>query len=369
MDKKISVTYLEQDINYWVVRAGRDGAFLKHFEVEGIVALGHLDVIDYLDESISSNENLIRLLADYKKKMTDPESGNKASVSNKAGQISTFVRDMKTGDVVISASGSRFIFGVIESDAFRDARPVIIRGREGEAVGKNLIYTLRRKVRWNGSTSKNDLPASVKNSFKANQTVFKVTEHWRTLNHWMSVLFIKDDTAYFSTRIGQKEDISNFDVAHFGITLNKIEVLSDVLGELYEQGKIDEVNLEHLEKLVESRFAEFRRTRGFQLTTQQSFMSPGDYWGALQSSGSVKRVIFLMCMSLLFDVQPAFAGGDAEVAEEVLRTVELAANKIKEKEGFDYVSESLRLSMPSKSSVNLDELDFPEDEPDDFTGM
>lgn len=369
MSKEIVVKYLSGDVNYWVVRPGKDGIFLDHFQKGGIVALGHLDAMNYLDSDLNDKSLFIKLKVNFIRKLTDGEKTKKASASNKAGQVDNFVNAIKVGDVVVSMNGRRYMAGVVKSKAYKDTKTIEIKDIKGEAVGPKLEYSLRRDVEWITTTSKKEIPTPVKISFKANQTVFNVTEHWRTLNHWLSIIFINDGVVYFSTKIRQESDISNFDISRYGLILNKLEVVANVLSEFHDNGKLAELKESEVNKLIAERYDYFVENRLFKLTTQQSFMSPGDFWGALPSNTG-SAIIFIMCISEVFGMNPAFADGmDSILAQETKGFTVAATNTIMEEEKFDIVRNSIKVMMPEQKKLDIDNITFPDDEPDDFTGM
>ncbi|EFA4247150.1 hypothetical protein C6V37_003247, partial [Escherichia coli] len=95
--------------------------------------------------------------------------------------------------------------GRIISGPYKDMENVTLLNVDGTTDEKLLKFTLRRKVEWGKTQFRDKLPLAINNSFRANQTVFSANEHWKELNHWLSVAFISDNEAYISSRIEQTE--------------------------------------------------------------------------------------------------------------------------------------------------------------------
>lgn len=361
------VKTVDANVNYWVVRAGKSGAYLQNFYENGLVAVGHLDDIEYLASDLQSNEQFLEVLVRYKAHLIENES-SLSSASNKAGQVNRFVREMQTGDVIISLDDTHILTGVITSDAYKDATQRVVRDSEGGIIGTPLEYSLRRNVSWGNRVSKNNVPSAIRTSLWANQTIFCVSEHWQTLNHWLSVVFINDDSVYFSSRILQDEDISNFDVSQFSRILNIFDAVSLKLLE----NELDEMT--DVGEYVTNAYRECMVNRSFQLKTQQSFMSPGVYWGSL-SGGRTKNIIFIMLFCMLFNHEAVFADGmDDSIAQDYRENVNVIVSHVKNAEGFEHVQEGLVLNLPPQHNLAASqnegtnnqsegELEFPSDEP------
>lgn len=369
LKRKFQVRVVDSNVNYWVVRAGEDAAFLSHFYHNNLVAIGHLDKMEYLSTDLELGLPLLTLLSKYKERLIK-EKNSKASATNKSGQVYRFVTEMKIGDVIISLDESSILTGVITSEAYKDSSQKVIRSIDGVIVGEPLTYSLRRNVSWGNRVSREAAPAAVRSSLRANQAVFCVSDHWQTLNHWLSVVFTKDDSVFFSSKIMQHEQISNFDVSQFSRILNIFEAVSSELA-LYDPEKIEDLGL-----FVSQVYNRCLRNRDFHLKTQQSFMSPGDYWGSL-SGDKVKNVLFIMAFCALFNCEAVFADGmDVEIANEHKETIEKVVEHVKNAEGFEYVKEGLRVKLPKPHQLSVSEdasnkqpenvLGFPTDKPSDI---
>lgn len=154
--RKFQVRVVSPNVNYWVVRAGEDAAYLSHFHRNNLVAIGHLDKMEYLSTDLELGLPLVTLLSKYKERLIK-EKSSKASATNKSGQVYRFVTEMKVGDVIISLDESNILTGVITSDAYKDSSQKVIRGIDDSIVGEPLTYSLRRNVSWGNRVSRRQL--------------------------------------------------------------------------------------------------------------------------------------------------------------------------------------------------------------------
>ncbi|MGL5373428.1 MAG: hypothetical protein ACRDA6_03365 [Aeromonas veronii] len=355
----IDVKLIDNDVEYWVVRAGHGGALLGSFIESKIVSIAHVDNMVFSDEDLKP-ENAMRFISNYKHKNNKDGSSSLASVTNRASQLHNFILDMKVGDVVISMDSSRYIIGTVTSPPYKGTNTKFVRDEHGNLIGEQLSHMLRRNVEWTQSSYKRDVPQAIKSSFKANQTVFSMSEHKQSLNHWLSAVFMDSETAYISAKIRQQDDISNFDVAQYSIILNYIEAVACAVADADADFDFSELisNESKLDGFIKKSFDDLSRDRTFDLKTQQAFMSPGDYWGSIK--GNDKKVIaFIIAFCVLYGIKPVFSSEDAElVAKDVSEIVSIAVAKIAKDNQFKLVKKGLdaEISKP-KSSVNSDTKD------------
>lgn len=341
---KFNVKTVDEQVNYWVVRAGEEATYLEHFQQNGLIAIGHLDELEY-DKHDLDRETVLHLVARYKKKLVDGGALAK-SAGNRSGQVLSFITKIKKGDIVISMNASSIIVGIVSSNAYKSEKQRLVRDVDGKIVGKPLTYSLRRRVSWGNIISRKTVPAMVSNSLRANQAVFCINEHWQTINHWLSVIFIKDDTVYFSSKIKQKKKIKNFDISQYSQILNILEAISSGINEISSDFTQDEIN-----HAISTIYNRYQKQRLFELNTQQSFMSPGDYWGSLNGD-QVKKILFIMAFCSLFDMEPVFANErDNKVGEKYKEVIDVSIALIKEEQGFSYVKEGLQVSVPKPYNI------------------
>lgn len=386
----LDVQYIDGERNYWVVRAGSDGEFLEHFISNKCVAIGHLDNLEFSDFDLTSIESKIGLLKKYTDLLKKNKDLKRRAIFANLNQVKRFITEIKKGDIVITLDAKRFVAGVVTSKPYHSDQKIILRSDDGKPYGPELTSKLRLNIDWAKPMIRREVPESVKSSLRASMTVFNVTEHWQSINHWLSVFFIKDNTAYFSIRIDQKDKIRHYDVAQFSYIISQVEAVSEILSLNavdYENGFGSSNNIE---RFISDAYQSCTQYNLFNLTTQQSFMSPGDYWGGISGS-PIKIVLFSLLISSLFGENLCFAEDSVHV--ELQRKYQPLVNElvssIRAAQNFDSVKMGLVARIPSQKSLpklktdsqgkSKDELngkdnreiegDFPSNESDEFNGM
>lgn len=362
---------IPKDSKFWVVRSGDGGMFYDHFVHNSIAAIGHIDAMDFNDKILSNKDEVIKLVLNYKNSLLEKKE-TLASASNKSGQVLRFINEMSIGDVIITLDAKRIIVGKITSNPYKDIENITLLNVDGTTDEKLLKFSLRRKIEWGKTQFRDKLPLAINNSFRANQTVFSANEHWKELNHWLSVAFISDDDAFISSRIEQTEGINNLDIAQYSIIINKIEAIAQTIAD-NDNSNLDN---EGLIDLFESTYKELRKSRTFTVTTQQVFLSPGDLWA--KTSGDRKKSLLVVCTFLImFNIEPSFADdNDKLFFENNQASISLLIDKVKHDENFEEVKNGLALKVPEQKlnkknkTVNPQKKRYDDDvEPDDFEGI
>ncbi|ENR5391858.1 hypothetical protein PWM41_000220 [Providencia rettgeri] len=224
---------------------------------------------------------------------------------------------------------------------------------------------------WGKTQRRDKLPLAINNSFRANQSVFSASDHWKELNHWMSVAFISDGDAYISSRIEQRDGISNLDITQYSTIINKIEAAADLLA----SDSVDDNTEDELIGLLEAKYKELRKLRSFTVTTQQVFLSPGDLW-AKTSGGRNKSLLVVAMFLMLFDITPTYSNkDDSDFVSEHRDKMLVMLDEIKKEESFSDVQKGLDLRVPSQKMQDNSPLnENPQDKPsgyqlDDFEGI
>ena len=361
---------IPKDSKFWVVRSGDGGMFYDHFVHNSIAAIGHIDAMDFNDQIFSDKDEVVKLVLNYKNTLLEKKE-SLASASNKAGQVLRFINEMSIGDVIITLDAKRIIVGKITSDPYKDVDSATLINVDGSTDEKVLKFSLRRKVEWGKAQFREKLPLAINNSFRANQTVFSANEHWKELNHWLSVAFISDGEAYISSRIEQKDGINNLDIAQYSIIINKIEAIAETI---VNSGNLNDDK--QLLAIFEETYKELRKYRTFTVTTQQVFLSPGDLWA--KTSGSRTKSLLVICTFLvMFNIQPTFADKNDEMFfENNYDSISLLINKVKDDESFEEVKHGLALKVPAQKLNKKNKPAKPQKksydddvEPDDFEGI
>lgn len=361
---------IPKNSKFWVVRSGDGGMFYDHFVHNSIAAIGHIDAMEFSNQTLGNKEEVIKLVHNYKNTLLEKKE-TLASASNKAGQVLRFINEMSVGDIIITLDAKRIIVGKITSNPYKDIESVTLLNVDGITDEKLLKFSLRRNVEWGKTQFRDKLPLAINNSFRANQTVFSANEYWKELNHWLSVAFISDNEAYISSRIEQTEGINNLDIAQYSIIINKIEAIAQTIA---DNDNLDFDNKELL-ALFENTYKELRKNRTFTVTTQQVFLSPGDLWA--KTSGSRKKSLLVVCTFLImFNIEPSFADDKDKIFfDNNYESISLLINKVKNDENFEEVKSGLALKVPTQKlnkkykPANPQKKCYDDVEPDDFEGI
>lgn len=142
--------------NIWVVRAGRNGAFLDSFIDRGFISIGMSPHVGA--EAIGDTR---KELADRTAK-AQPD-WNRQRVANHAGQLFRFLSEIAIGDEVATYDPNlrRYVLGVVASEPRYD--PKLLDG---------LPYV--RTVKWNRRVARDSLTVETRNTLGAIQTIFRL---------------------------------------------------------------------------------------------------------------------------------------------------------------------------------------------------
>ncbi|WES88940.1 hypothetical protein [Dickeya fangzhongdai] len=345
----------------WVVRPGQSYAYYEEFLFGKVAAIGHLD--DFISEETQITvENIKNIFKEVY--INNANQGlTKHSIASNLSQVKKFLFEMSIGDLIFTIGEGFIVAGVITSDAYISEVPISI-GKNTAGSNKNdLNFKLRRNVEWGQSYPKERIPLAVRRSFTANQTVFSTAEHIKYIYHWLNVIFISNGTVYASSRINQNQDIHHYSVTKFSETLNYFEALSILIEEnFYNKNLQDEIDVCN----IINRLSSLAEEGSLNLTTQQLFMSPGDYWTGF-SGGNVAIVAFTIAICCLFNVKPVFANeSENKIAEEIYTPVSTAVDKIRDENNMELVVGKLELAFPEQNrkvvskSEELKKVKFPD---------
>jgi len=264
-----------EERSYWAIRCEK-GAFLRHFTVNGIVAIGHLDDLNlpstkgrpFVAEWETIKQQLIHRFNDL------DESPRSAYLV--ASQAKTFVENIKEGDWILALGAEMAVVGRVSSPSYVDKDPVYEKNANG--FDAEMSFNLRRSVKWGPAIRRDEFSGALRRSLAANQTIFNLDEHWESIYHALYGSFYRDDILYFSARITTKSLVNNIDITSFLSILSDIEVLS--------LGLNNGIN----NKNFNDYFSEYYEKGQLSLTTKAEFHSPGDIWVQLagQSLSAIK---------------------------------------------------------------------------------
>jgi predicted Mrr-cat superfamily restriction endonuclease len=360
---------INSDSKYWVVRAGAKAKYYEHFRQHNVIALGHINNLveeEGIIDTINGAE-LAKLILNVEKKQKTSQNRNSEvqtvddvddeqlpsenQISAKVTQATTFINEMKVGDLVITVDSKWVLLGTITSEAYTEANELFAFKADGTAYERNLAYKLRRKVVWQQAKLRASIPAPIKPSLYAHQTLFSISDTNRELfSHWLYGIFLEQDKLYFSTAIEEKSKISQFSLVEFQRTIQKLEMLAE---------KIEHEGINFNDDLVEDLEIQYiidGMSNAFTLTTKNVFLSPGHMWSEV--NGSIKkRVIMGMLIGGMLNANVE-AADDVDITDQqkvmIARSVEVLKGVGGANSYFEMHRSNLKasLSKPNKTSVS-----------------
>lgn len=362
---------------FWVIRSGKEGVNLPCYRKSNLIGIEHLNDIPFNQESLHSPESKEILLNSYKNHMTNKEM-SKGVITTNVNLVNTFISRVNIGDVIISLDSNIYIAGIVASDAYYSSSPLVHPDRPEEIKPR-----LRRKVKWSKPQQKVDVPITVKSSLRSHLTVFSVDEHWRHINHWLSIFFTHENSIYFSTKIKQTENINNYSHTQFGILFNYIEAITSCVTK-----NLDILETLDLTKAIEKEFEYLAENDAFNLTTQQVFMSPGDILGEYNIGqnllqGIIFSIALSACNGVQIDTSEQITNANL-TQEQIIKIKEVTSivNKevkiVKGRLNYEKIKDKLKLKTPRQrisskdlalTPENSESEDFPSSEADNFTAI
>ncbi|CAM4396450.1 hypothetical protein [Pseudoalteromonas maricaloris] len=340
----MDIFQVPDDRRYWVVRA-ESGRFYEHFVKYGVIALGHLDCIEFKDTS--EGERFYpdeEELTDQFKKYREGKKYKKQSTSVQLAQAKSFIYDMSIGDWVVTIGSNLIRFGRIISNSYIDNTPLIVVYDPESGHQSEMEFKVRREVSWGPSISKKELPYGLTQSLKSNLTVFNLDRHWQAVHHSLYPAFMKGGNLYLSSKIRSNDEIKNYSVSAILTLLNEVEVI----GKEFAKNN----NLNNFEAIYNQYIDDEQLT----ITTKAQFHSPGDIWNAISSIvGEADRweTYVVVAYGMLFGNQKLGFDGllDLQTRQKLW---DLVLQRLK-KNKAEKVVESLQLEMPKTNTEKLED--------------
>jgi hypothetical protein len=375
---------IDSEVNYWVVRPGEDAKFFQHFKHNGIIALGHIDNLANENGIIEEVESVkvSNALHEYKNKKkeankkpddepeTDEDKQKQISqIASAVTQVNTFINDIKVGDIVISLNQKNVLLGTVTTPAYIEKEELRGLKPDGTFLERKLSYKLRRKIVWERERNRRTIPTPIKPSFSANQTIFSIKKNKELFTHWLYSAFQQKDRLHFSTKIDERDKISQFNLTEFQRTIQKLELIAE---------RIAHNDLDFSQN-IEEQYIYSGIHNEFTLTTKNSFLSEGNIWSEVQGNPK-KLAIFAILLGSLFNT-PIVASDDIKLSEEQKEAMEVAVKSLKKTgEGnFDVFRKGIQASLdqPNKSSSevkpakldNMNKIVFPKIKKEGDTGV
>lgn len=367
----MKVQVINDAMKYWVVRPGEGAQYFKHFHDHSIIALGHVDNVLGANEgtldNVESSDVKSALLDLYKKQNEQgqewDEAEGHAAASSAAGQVSTFVNEMNLGDVIITLDSKSILIGRIVSQAYVENTELkIIKSNSSGYSQHTLSYKLRRKIKWESIRQRVHLPTPIKPCFSPSQTVFSISESKIGLfKNWLFSIYFQNDKLFFSTKINEPDDISQFNLTEFQRAIQKIELIADrVINNDVEitPNLIKDIDRQYLLSGINDEFT---------LSAKNSFLSEGNIWSTV--TGNKKRSLaYAIMLGGLFNVEVVSAD-DVFFSSEQIAFMEYNVKSIKDDGDFDLFRQKIQASLDSPnltikeyeevSPVVKDKIEFP----------
>jgi hypothetical protein len=364
---------------FWVIRSGKEGTNLPYYRSSNVIGIEHLNDIAFSQESLRSIESKEILLSSYRNHMKKEEL-SKGTITTNVNQVDTFISRVNIGDIIISLNSNIYIAGIVTSDAYYSNIPLINKDKSHEIKPR-----LRRKIKWSNPQQKVDVPITVKSSLRSHLTIFSVDEHWRHINHWLSIFFTREDSIYFSTKIKQTDNINNYSHTQFGTLFNYIEAITSCVSK-----NLDIIDTLDLTKVIEDEFQYLAENDKFNLTTQQVFMSPGDILGEYNiGKNLVQGIIFTIALSACNGIHidtteqiknAKLTSDEIVQIEKVTPMIYKEVEAVKVRLKYEKIKDKLKLKTPQQrvtsedltltlENIASEDHEFPLSEADDFTAI
>jgi len=376
----MKICKIDPNVNHWVVRPGNGAKYLEHFKSHNIIALGHMDEINFpetgilkeVDSSDLANA-LTKILKDAEQKVISAKKAEMEAkgfmltedelnateitashINSRVSQACRFIHEMKIGDVVITLNKNQVLVGTIVSDSYIEDDELIVFTSEGNASKRTLSYQLRRKVHWENLTQRRSIPDPIKPSLNAKQALFSIgSNHKELFSHWLYSMFIQGDTLHFSTKIDEAKKIGQFSVTEFQRIIQQLEFVAIKL----ENNDFD-FDYDNLLSELYGQYFDTGVEEGYTLTTKNSFLSPGNIWNEVSGS-QLKLTLYSLLLASMFSTN-VIASEDINITSEQHEAIIKVAMILKDEGKFDLFKTKIAASLdkPNKSTEKREAKDL-----------
>jgi hypothetical protein len=317
----------------WVIRAS-GGAYAGHFVDHSLIAIGHVDKVQWPDGAIIDSQ--FSLLPSAFNRL-DPERA-RSSITSHVNQVKTFIWLIREDDLVITVSADWFRVGRVNGEAYIAKDPLTITRSQ---VVYSMRHNLRRSVVWGPKIGRDKIPASLEMTMLAHQTVFNIDEHWDSIYHLLYPCFYANGKVYLSANIRQRGDLDNYSVSQFFSLLSGIEIMAkETVSESEEWETYPALSDTQLTRLK------------LNLTTKAEFMSPGAIWAAVSGTPATLlwvAVIYIM----LFGGDIKIFKTDGLIDTKTRQKIWDKVFKLVEIHNFPRVKKDLKLEVPELETEPL----------------
>jgi predicted Mrr-cat superfamily restriction endonuclease len=359
MENVLEILNLGTDRKYWVVRCGQGANYLEHFSQNEIVAIGHMDRVTVKNSGYVTPDDIDVIkghLSDYQTSLLAEDRETKAQSSKRLSTIKAFICEIEVGDTILSPKENNILVGTVTSQPFIEGNALNSKNANGELSINKLSYSLRRCVKWEGFHFKKSLPWHLRESLGSSQAIFRLDHHKELLEHWLYSTFIDGKSLHFSTKIEQSTNISQFHVTEFQRTIQKIELLADLI----LQNKFN-IESETFEDDLEDLYLKYGFESKFTLTTKQSFTSPGNIWSTVTCADPKKLAIVAMLLQTSYGNAAPLIDKDMQISQIQIENTLKSAEWVKTTGNLDEHRKSLlaHLEKRRKTTVTVEEVKTP----------
>ena len=200
--QELGIEIINPDRRYWLIRAGKEGAFFNEFLRLGFTGIGYaINDLEFL--KTATKEQLKDKIATI---LTDSEN----QIGQIASKIYNFVHEVKKDYVIIMPSAGREIisFGIIEdSDSYISDQ--LLLEESIIAANSQVIPDKRRKVKWIKTTKSENVPAKVLLHLFSPHGISLIAdkEIIELVDNLISDLFLKNSEAHMTFNVKTEENI------------------------------------------------------------------------------------------------------------------------------------------------------------------
>lgn len=187
--------------NYWMIRT-MGGQFYSDFIRKGYVAIGYDEVtlndIHGLSESNSvAKEEIKRILVNRREDIN-------TNAGYYAAQILRFVREVRSGDIVIipSVGAGHVAIGTVVGDCFEEIVS------HSFLEDNRCYFRKRRRVQWRIMTRRSMLPPMLQLIFSSRHAISSVNNYAQYIDSVMNDCYFKDEYMHLVLRIRTQDEIS-----------------------------------------------------------------------------------------------------------------------------------------------------------------
>ena len=227
---------VDQDRRYWFVRT-EHGLFYNEFKNMGIIAIGwdrinNINLIKHAATDTEANKQLESLV-----KKAYPEEKRFRYV---AGQIKTFVNEIKKGDIVLipNTSSRTITFGEVDSN---DLIPVPSFFEKGMCE-----WEKRKKVSWLKTVRRDNLDPNLFRLGYSQHAVTDGSSYDHFIDRTLYSFYVKGDMAHLTLEATKQKDISANDLVVFiNSSLHLVDIYNKETGEHLDKNSINiKINLQ-----------------------------------------------------------------------------------------------------------------------------